>query len=238
MRSSIVVGCLRRSKEEGHFSCPGRQVTRTSMGPTLDVHNSSGGFRSSIKASARLITNSVSTAKQDDLYEYPLNENTLSPFSPNRSSTSSRSSRRTSYFSRREASSSASLSHESDVSGSPLGPRYHILASTACPVLKTRTLETSSPYPSRPFTASAPFPHADLNCSSGSFIMATAPYVNDSRPSTGKLGTSQSNTAFGHGGNGVSLPPPGTTHNPHTVYQHIQNTASKRISTLDYLRKA
>ncbi|KAL8956539.1 MAG: hypothetical protein Q9193_005964 [Seirophora villosa] len=68
--------------------------------------------------------------------------------------------------------------------------------------------------------------------------MATAPYVNESRPSTGKLGTSQSNTAFGHGGNSVSLPPPGTTHNPHTVYQHIQNTASKRISTLDYLRKA
>ncbi|KAI4280077.1 MAG: hypothetical protein L6R35_005978 [Caloplaca aegaea] len=68
--------------------------------------------------------------------------------------------------------------------------------------------------------------------------MATVPYVNDSRPSTGKASTSQSNSAFGQGGSSIPLPPPGTSHNPHTVYQHIQDTASKRISTLDYLRKA
>ncbi|KAL8979957.1 MAG: hypothetical protein Q9177_006006 [Variospora cf. flavescens] len=68
--------------------------------------------------------------------------------------------------------------------------------------------------------------------------MATVPYVNDSRPSTGKASTPQSNSAFGQGGSSIPLPPPGTNHNPHTVYQHIQDTASKRISTLDYLRKA
>ncbi|KAL8646106.1 MAG: hypothetical protein Q9210_006316 [Variospora velana] len=68
--------------------------------------------------------------------------------------------------------------------------------------------------------------------------MATVPYVNDSRPSTGKASTSHSNSAFGQGGSSIPLPPPGMTHNPHTVYQHIQDTASKRISTLDYLKKA
>ncbi|KAL8953804.1 MAG: hypothetical protein Q9222_000369 [Ikaeria aurantiellina] len=76
--------------------------------------------------------------------------------------------------------------------------------------------------------------------------MTTASLANESRPSTGKPSTSQSNVSFGQGANGVPLPPPilpqnlasGSVHNPQTVYQYIQDMASKRISTLDYLRKA
>lgn len=77
--------------------------------------------------------------------------------------------------------------------------------------------------------------------------MATASFTSESRPSTGKPGTSQSNSvSFGHAGNNLSLPAlsvaqtsaSGSTHNPNTVFQHVQDMSSKRISTLDYLRKA
>ncbi|KAI4157056.1 MAG: hypothetical protein L6R39_000828 [Caloplaca ligustica] len=76
--------------------------------------------------------------------------------------------------------------------------------------------------------------------------MATTSLPVDSRPNTSKSGTSQSSIAFGQGGNNVPLPPvlnaqplpSGNIHNPSTVYQHIQDMSSKRISTLHYLREA
>ncbi|KAL8874174.1 MAG: hypothetical protein Q9174_000440, partial [Haloplaca sp. 1 TL-2023] len=77
-------------------------------------------------------------------------------------------------------------------------------------------------------------------------MTTTASFASESRPSTGKPSTSQSNVSFGQGSNSVPLPPPtltqtiasGSVHNPHTVYQHIQDTSAKRISMLDFLRKA
>ena len=219
-----------------------------SMGPTLNLStNRPGGFRSSIKASVRRVTSSISPVKQDDLFN--LADKALPSFSPNRSSTSSRSSRRTLYSSRRAASSSASLSHGLDINGySPLKARYPTTSSTASPIQKSHTFDTLPSHRSRPVTASASFPYADFNHSSGSVTMATTSFPSESRPSTGKPNTSQSNSvSFGQGGNSVPLPPPlsvpqslasGSAHNPHTVFQHIQDMSSKRISTLDYLRKA
>lgn len=61
------------------------------------------------------------------------------------------------------------------------------------------------------------------------------------RMDTGRnASTSQSNANFGQGG-GLSIPIPnipiGTSPNPGAVYQQIHDVASKRISTLEYLRK-
>ncbi|KAL8682765.1 MAG: hypothetical protein Q9224_000122 [Gallowayella concinna] len=216
------------------------------MGPTLNLNtNKSGGFRSSIKSSTRRFTNSISPVKRNEIY--PLAEKAVTAFSADRSSTSSRSSRRTLYKSRATSSSNASLlAHSPDVNGySPKTARHQASVSTPLQLQKTHTFDTL-PAPSRPFTASGPFPYADLNQSSASITMTSTPFTSESRPSTGKPGTSQSNVSFGHGSNSVPLPPPsvpptlasGNIHNPHTVYQYIQDMSSKRISTLDYLRKA
>lgn len=62
-----------------------------------------------------------------------------------------------------------------------------------------------------------------------------------SRPS----GTAHSNLAFGQNSTALGAPaniPPVPSaaggHNPHAIFQHIHDMSSKRISTLDYLRKA
>ncbi|KAI4264210.1 MAG: hypothetical protein L6R42_000676 [Xanthoria sp. 1 TBL-2021] len=213
------------------------------MGPTPNLNtNKSTGFRSSIKSSTRRFTNSISPVKQDEFYA--LAEKTLPAFSTDRSSTSSRSSRRTPYK-RAASSSSASPAGGPDVNGhSPPTARHQASASNPLRFQTTPTFDTL-PSLARPFTASGPFPYAELNQSSAS-TMTTASFTSESRPSTGKPGTSQSNVSFGQGGNSVPLPPPslpptlasGSIHNPHTVYHYIQDMSSKRISTLDYLRKA
>ncbi|MCJ1275220.1 hypothetical protein MMC21_003021 [Puttea exsequens] len=89
--------------------------------------------------------------------------------------------------------------------------------------------------------------HADRNNSTTSFGMATTVFANGFRSEYGKPpSTSQSNMSFGAGGNNVTVPtpalPPAPAHsgtqNPNVIYQQIHDVASKRISTLDYLRKA
>ena len=80
--------------------------------------------------------------------------------------------------------------------------------------------------------------------------MTVTPFGNTSRSETSKPPHSaQSSSGFGQGGNHAPLPgsglsavyvnaPPGGLQNPNTVYQHIHDLSSKRISTLEYLRKA
>ncbi|KAI4099280.1 MAG: hypothetical protein LQ339_006072 [Xanthoria mediterranea] len=214
------------------------------MGPTPNPSTSkSTGFRSSIKSSTRRFTNSISPVKQDEFYA--LAERALPAFSTDRSSTSSRSSRRTQYK-RAASSSSPSPAGGPDVNGhSPPTARHQASASNPLRFQTTPTFDTL-PSLTRPFTASGLFPYAELNQSPASFTMTTASFASESRPSTGKPGTSQSSVSFGQGGNSVPLPPPslpptlasGSIHNPHTVYQYILDMSSKRISTLDYLRKA
>ncbi len=58
---------------------------------------------------------------------------------------------------------------------------------------------------------------------------------------TGRPPTAQSNINFGQSnaslGPTASIAPSANSPNPHAVFQHIHDMASKRISTLDYLRK-
>ena len=222
------------------------------MGPTLNLNTSKsgggGGFRSSLKSSTRRITNSISPVKQDELYA--LAERTLPAFSTDRSSTSSISSRRLQHKSRAASSSSASIPYLSDdnniSSHSPSVSRHQPSSSTASPIQKAQPFDGAPATLSRSFTASAPFSHANLRFSMASgTTMTTASFANESRPSTSKPSTSQSNISFGQGGNSTLLPPStlppalsGSVQSPHAVYQHIQDMSSKRISTLDYLRKA
>jgi hypothetical protein len=59
-------------------------------------------------------------------------------------------------------------------------------------------------------------------------------------PPTRPSGTGQSSMSYSQSSNGTlgSSVPAGQSQNPQAVYQHIQDMASKRISTLDYLRKS
>ncbi|KAL8711293.1 MAG: hypothetical protein Q9220_004190 [cf. Caloplaca sp. 1 TL-2023] len=208
----------------------------------------SRGFRSSIKASTRRITNSLSPVKQDGINS--LGDITLATFATDRSSnSSSHSSRRTSHKLRAASSSSASLPYGQDVNiHSPLGARHQTSASTdSTPSIpKSQTFSSPSTHHTRPSAAWVSLPYADFTYSSSSLTMTTASLANESRPSTGKPSTSQSNVSFGQGANSAPLPPPvlpqnlasGSVHNPHTVFHFIQDMSSKRISTLDYLRKA
>ena len=76
--------------------------------------------------------------------------------------------------------------------------------------------------------------------------MATNTFANGLRPEHGKPpSASHSSVSFGQGGLNASQPtsslPPASTggvQNPSIVYQQIHDVSSKRISTLDYLRKA
>jgi hypothetical protein len=80
--------------------------------------------------------------------------------------------------------------------------------------------------------------------------MIVAPFANNLRSENGKPSLpSQGNSAFGQATNVSPLPisgfsaghVPTTTGGaqiPSSVYQHIQQVSAKRISSLDYLRKA
>ncbi|KAL9611619.1 MAG: hypothetical protein Q9167_003734 [Letrouitia subvulpina] len=216
------------------------------MGPpqSLSSNKHSGGFTSSLKSSARRITSSISPSKHDDLYA--LTDRALPGFSTDRSSTSSRSSSHTVYNSRATSASSASLPYLSDSSGfTQSTARPFFSTSTTSPAQKLQTFEGGSPVITRPFTASSATPYASHHYSSASVPMTGTSYTSDSRPGTSKPSTAQSNVSFGQGGNSAAHPPPslpppvgGGLQNPHTVYQHIQDMCAKRVSTLDYLRKA
>lgn len=93
-------------------------------------------------------------------------------------------------------------------------------------------------------------PHGITGRPSSSFAMIVTPFTNGIRPENGKPpGSSQSNSTFGQGsvlapppGSGLSAghssAPPGNLQNPSAVYHHIHELSAKRISTLEYLRKA
>ena len=80
----------------------------------------------------------------------------------------------------------------------------------------------------------------------GRLGMLVAPFGTKSRgDDMGKPSSSAYASSFAYTQNGAAMGPPVTmssatssNQNPNLVYQHIHDTASKRISTLDYLRKA
>lgn len=220
------------------------------MAPSGDANHarSSAAFVSSIKSSARRITSSISPVKQSEIYSLTDTEYHPGSFSTDRSSTSSRSSNRTAFRARHTPTSTASLPQYQEQKTPVKPPRYDPISPLQVPKRKPlpkspQSLETKL---TRAATASAALSNAGRKqIMAGSSTMTMAPFAPSLRSdqSSKAPSTSQSNVSFGQGGGTASGPPPslpnapGSTHNPHTVYQHIQDMASKRISTLGYLRK-
>ena len=200
---------------------------RASVGPS--------SFVSSIRSSARRIASNISpTQPNDDVFEsidqdYPTETPSLSTRRSSASSTS-KSSYPSPYKSRAGSTSTASLSQ---IDRKP----------TPSQVGRRQTSNTSTSFSHKALSTQhsldgiiPPLPNGP---------MATTMTANGSRYDPGKPpSTSHSSVSFGQGGNGAlpvpSLPPAplGISQNPSTIYQQIHDVSSKRISTLDYLRKA
>lgn len=202
--------------------------------------NSLSGF-ASLKTSTKRITSNLHPTQQGDgavdSADYPPSVSTK------RSSSSSKSKDSDFYKPRAASDSTTSVAslpqvHERKVGVSRLSKNYHTNPFSRKPLSNLQSLD-GIPIP-------AVSTYADLNNSASSLTMATATFSNGLRPEYGMPpSTSQSNVSFGSGGNNAVLPtpalPPASTggmQNPSIVYQQIHDVSSKRISTLDYLRKA
>ena len=213
---------------------------RYSLGPA--------SFVSSVKTSARRIASNITTSPTqhtDGFADFPQSD--YPPrFSTTRSSTSSRSSPPRPYSSRAASLSTVSLQQQHLPDWKPWPSRLAKHDPSSSP--STSPQKRPSTQHSLDGTTLNDTLHADQGNSIGSLTMAaTAPsFANGFRPELSKLpSTSQSNVSFGQGGNNAtmptpSLPPASSTGgtNPSIVFQQIQDVASKRISTLDYLRRA
>lgn len=211
----------------------GRGQHRNSVGPTTTAN-----FVSIIRSSAKRIASNISTPQQTD-EPWDLVDKEYSPsFSTKRPSTSSRSSYQGAF--RKDTAAQLpdrkpNLSHLS---------RHQPSDSSSVPSQIALSTQQSldENLPSVPTIPT----YAELSPSAPSPTMATAAFSNGLRPEYGKPpSTSQSSVSFGQGGNSTSLSapslPPASTggmQNPSIVYQQIHDVSSKRISTLDYLRKA
>lgn len=147
------------------------------------------------------------------------------------------------------------LDHHLFLSHKPNLSRYHASASAAL-LFKSLSLRCAQGgrrrYTSLSSAETAPFfsPKSTPRSAIPVVNMTVTPFGNSSRSETGKPPSSgQSSSGFSQGGNYAPLPgsglsagyvnaPPGSLQNPNVVYQHIQDLSSKRISTLEYLRKA
>lgn len=196
---------------------------------------------SSIKSSARRLTTSLSPVKQGALFFSP------QPESPPRisiasSSISSAASPQTPKNAQETGENTASLPFNPDTKDS----NHHLTK-------HQQPAPTSSPAKSPLkglWEVDGVWPRATVpsaNRSSSFPAMIVTPFANSLRPENSK--PSQGNSALGQGANISPLPssgisasyaptPAGSTQTPSTVYQQIQEISSKRISTLDYLRKA
>ena len=219
------------------------------MAPGGDNHaRSSAAFVSSIKSSAKRLTNSISPVKESKVYTYSLTDTEYQPsFSTDRSSTSSRSSNRTAYRRKAASASTASLPHFQE--RSPVSPPKYESASPI-PVPKRKPVpspQTLTEVPvTRAVTTSAALTNAGPKHNmAGSGTMTMAPFAPSFRSGSDPNkppSTAHSNATFGQTATTGPVPAPSLpaapgAYNPTTVFQHIQGMASKRISTLDYLRK-
>lgn len=194
-------------------------------------------FVSSVKSSAKRI---ISPTQHFDKSLDSIDKDYSTSVSTSRSTSSSRSSNQGASY-----RDGASLFHTPDSKPvlSHLGrqrPSQTSSLSSQKASPSQRSLEDI--LPSLPTAATS----ADSNRSTSSLMMTGAALANGLRPEYGKApSTSQSNVSFGQGGNNASLPTPGLPpastsgmQNPSIVFQQIHDVSSKRISTLDYLRKA
>lgn len=216
---------------------------RNSIGPA--------GLVSSIKSSARRIASNISptqhstsitTITNDTLSESIESQDTPSS-STNRSSTSSKASQPRTYTSTVASTSSTSLQQTPDrkLLQSRLNNQDSPKSTSLPAQRRPSTQQTDGTVPRNP-------PYADLDENTASLPMAATTYAIGFRPEFGKPpSTSQSSVSFGQGGNNATVPIPslppaasstGGMQNPSIVYQQIHDVSSKRISTLDYLKKA
>ena len=223
----------------GHQGHGQRRNSLSASGPTSLV--------TSLKSSAKRIASSHPPDYQSDVTLDSVRKDNTPSFSTKRSSISSKSSYPKGsdiYKPRAASSSTASTNSPSQISeklgSSRLSKTYHTNPFARKPVSNLQSPDsTLSPLLDNPV-------YADSNRSTSSLPMATATAPTGLRPDYGKSpGTSQSNVSFGSTGNTITLPgstlPPASTggmQNPSIVYQQVHDVSSKRISTLDYLRKA
>lgn len=210
---------------------------------------------SSLRSSARRITNSLSPVKQTEPHVFSGKE---SPprFSTDRSSTSSRSSHSQQPLLRTRAASSstASLPYFADQNTTSQKPtRHHPSASATLPTQSPprglHRVDAILPSLSRAATSSS-IPHASAHQPASSVAMMSIPFGSSFRPENSKPPSiPQPTSGFGPVGSSAPLPgaglsagyafaPPGNVQNPSAVYQHIHDISAKRISTLAYLKKA
>ncbi|KAL8819814.1 MAG: hypothetical protein Q9191_007651 [Dirinaria sp. TL-2023a] len=223
------------------------------MAPSGDSHaRSSAAFVSSIKSSAKRLTSTISPVKETTpVYSLTDTEYSYQPsFSTDRSSTSSRSSNRTAYRSKPVSGSTASLPYIQDrPNKSAITPQYEQTSPISVP--KRKPLPSPQHFTEAPlaraFTSSGPLAHIGTKHNmAGSGTMTVTPFAPSFRSGSDQSkppSTAQSNVSFGQAGNAAHVPPPTLpsvqgSFSPATVYQHIQDTSSKRISTLEYLRKS
>ena len=211
---------------------------RNSTGPT--------SFVSSLKTSAKRIASNKFTPPQLDGVSESIDEGYPPSFSTKRSSTSSRSSQLGPYKGRAASESNASITSQSQAADrkasqsrlSKNPPSKSVSLSSWKPLSNQQSLHTIGPPTSGVST------HVELENSTGSLTMAEATLANGYRQDYSKPpSTSASNVSFGAGGNNgllptAGLPPAGGMQNPGIICQQIHDTSAKRISTLDYLRKA
>ena len=210
---------------------------RASVGPSSLV--------SSIRSSAKRIASNISpTQPTDEAFDsidqdYPTETPSISTRRSSTSSTS-KSSYPSPYKSRTGSASTASLSQvDRKPVPAQVGKRHPSNTSALSSQKALSNLQT-------PDGTLTPLPIGAGYQSTGSLNMTTTMTANGSRYDPAKPpSTSHSSVGFGQGGNGAlpvpSLPPApplGTSQNPSTIYQQIHDVSSKRISTLDYLRKA
>ena len=211
---------------------------RNSAGPT--------SFVNSLKTSAKRIASNKATPPQTDSVFEAIDEGYPPSFSTKRSSTSSRSSLLDTYKARTRSDSNASIASQPQVPGRKSVPQRL----NKNPLSNSASLSSWKPLsnkqslhgivPPEPVVST----YVDLENTTGSVAMAETAFANGYRPEYGKPpSTSASNVSFGAGGNNGPLPPPslppiGGMQNPSIIYQQIHDVSTKRMHTLEYLRKA
>ena len=214
----------------------------------------STAFVSSFRSSAKKFTNRASIiapSKSSPYQSPPHQEHTASPvLSQDRSSSSSGSSRPTT---QRTASTSVSTNSSSlsPSDGSPRQPSLKVRDAYVRPIGRRKPLPRfhNIDAPLKPnFISSFDPDAAAKHLMAGSATMTVTQFTPAKHQTDhGKPPSSAHSTVgFGQGGGNGHIPtpavpaylPPAGGHNPMMAFQNIQEMSSKRINTLNYLRKA
>ncbi len=241
-----------------HKSSSSTSHNNGSGGSLLSKAGSLFGTKTAVPPSAsssRPGTSSETSAHQSEQFlSQALASAGLGGFSSNRGSVSSRTSKKV-YNPAKTASASATTSftyspERKTTAGSSLqhAPSRSVSSASQTERISSHSsFDESQQHMPQLTNTTSPLSATESN-KSASFAMLAAPFGQHGKKdsSGGKPpSTAQSNQSFGHdaSGHAPALPPvpsglTGGLQNPNITYQHIHDMASKRISTLDYLRKA